>query len=88
MAAIRFADYHTLGIIPLEQKKIETCIMCQNNQNWNYNTVYVYGKRGNDILHQWKMAAIWFSIIRICNDHIMHRNFGTNEDKNICKVSK
>ena len=38
--------------------KIETCIMCQNNQDLNYNTVYVYGNRGNDMLHQLKMAAI------------------------------
>ena len=29
-----------LCIVPLEQMKIGTCIMCQNNQDWNFRTEY------------------------------------------------
>ena len=48
----------TLCIITLKQIKVETCIMCQNNQDSNYKAVYVYSNRDNGILHQLKMAAI------------------------------
>ena len=51
----------TLCIITLKQIKVDTCIMCQNDQDSNYNIVYVYGNRGNGILHQLMMAAIWFA---------------------------
>ena len=62
-------------------------MMYQNNQNYIDNTAItmqlhlLWWQRPQ--WHKSKMAAMWFD-----DYHIMYRNFGTNEDRNMYNVSK